>query len=38
MRAQEAERDIERADIVINNDGKASIPTLCEEIIHLLNK
>ena len=38
MRAQEAERDIERADIMINNDGKASIPTLCEEIIHLLNK
>ena len=38
MSAQEAERDIERADIVINNDGKASIPTLCEEIIHLLNK
>lgn len=38
MRAQEAERDIERADIVINNDGKASIPTLCDEIIHLLNK
>lgn len=38
MRAQEAERDIERADIVINNDGKAPIPTLCEEIIHLLTK
>ena len=38
MRAQEAERDIERADIVINNDGKASIPTLCEQIIHLLSK
>ena len=38
MRAQEAERDIERADIVINNDGKASIPTLCAEIIHLLSK
>ena len=38
MRAQEAERDIECADIVINNDGKASIPTLCEEIIHLLSK
>lgn len=38
MRAQEVERDIERTDIVINNDGKASIPTLCEEIIHLLNR
>lgn len=38
MRAQEAERDIERANIVINNDGQTLIPTLCEEIIHLLNK
>ena len=38
MRAQEAERDIERADILINNDGQTLIPTLCEEIIHLLNK
>ena len=38
MRAQEAERDIERADIVINNDGTTPIPTLCEEIIHLLTK
>jgi dephospho-CoA kinase len=38
MRAQEAERDIERADIVINNDGQTLIPTLCEEIIHLLNR
>ena len=38
MRAQEAERDIERADIVINNDGKASIPTLCEEIILLVTQ
>ena len=35
MRAQEAERDIERADIVINNDGQTLIPTLCEEIILL---
>lgn len=38
MRAQEAERDIERADIVINNDSTTPIPTLCEEIIHLLTK
>ena len=38
MRAQGAERDIERADIVINNDGKASIPTLCEEIILLVTQ
>jgi hypothetical protein len=33
MRAQEAEKDIEKADIVINNDGEAAIPTLCEEIV-----
>ena len=33
MRAQKAEKDIEKADIVIHNDGKKAIPTLCEEII-----
>ena len=33
MRAQEAEKDLQRADIVINNDGETPIPTLCEEII-----
>ena len=38
MRAQEVERDIERSDIVINNDGKASIPTLCEEILLLVTQ
>ena len=38
MRAQEAEKDLARADIVINNDGTTPIPTLCEEIIHLLTK
>jgi len=38
MRAQETEKDIERADLVINNDGKTSIPTLCEEIIHYLTR
>ena len=38
MRAQEAEKDLQRADIVVNNDGKIPIPTLCEEIIHLLTK
>ena len=38
MRAQEAERDIERADIVINNDGQTLIPTLCEEIILLVTQ
>ena len=38
MRAQEAEKDLQRADILINNDGTTPIPTLCEEIIHLLTK
>ena len=38
MRAQEAEKDLQRADIVINNDGTTPIPTLCEQIIHLLTK
>ena len=38
MGAQEAEKDLQRADIVINNDGTTPIPTLCEEIIHLLTK
>ncbi len=33
MRAQEVEKDIEKADIIINNDGEAAIPTLCEEIV-----
>jgi dephospho-CoA kinase len=33
MRAQEAEKDLQRADIVINNDGETPILTLCEEII-----
>ena len=38
MRAQEADKDLQRADIIINNDGTTPIPTLCEEIIHLLTK
>ena len=33
MRAQEAENDLARADIIINNDGQVSIRTLCEEIL-----
>ena len=33
MRAQEVEKDIEKADIIINNDGEKAIPTLCEEIV-----
>ena len=38
MRAQEADKDLQRADIVVNNDGKTPIPTLCNDIIHLLTK
>ena len=38
MRAQEAEKDLQRADIVINNDGTTPIPTLCEKIILQLKK
>ena len=38
MRAQEAEKDLARADIVINNDGTTPIPTLCEKIILQLKK
>ena len=38
MRAQETEKDILRADLVINNDGKTSILTLCEEIIRYLTR
>lgn len=36
MRAQEAEKDVKRADIVINNDGQTPILTLCEEILRFL--
>ncbi len=36
MRAQEADKDVQRADFVINNDGITPIPTLCEDIIRLL--
>ena len=38
MRAQEAEKVLARADIVINNDGTTPIPTLCEKIILQLKK
>ena len=37
MRAQETEKDILRADLVVNNDGQTPIPTLCKEIICYLN-
>lgn len=32
MRAQEVEKDIERADLVVNNDGKTEITTICLQI------
>ena len=38
MRAQETDKDLRRADLIINNDGKTPIPTLCQQIIHLLTK
>ena len=38
MRAQEAEKVLVRANIVINNDGTTPIPTLCEKIILQLKK
>ena len=38
MRVQKGEEYIQRADLVINNDGKTSIPTLCEEIIRYLSR
>ena len=38
MRAQETEKDLLRANLVVNNDGQTPIPTLCEEIIRYLNR
>ena len=38
MRAQEADKDLQRADIIINNDGTTPIPSLCEKIILQLKK
>ena len=34
MRAQNAEQDLLRADIVVNNDGEIPISTLCRQILH----
>lgn len=36
IHAQEAEKDVKRADIVINNDGRTPILTLCEEILQFI--
>ena len=33
MRAQNVEEDLNRADIIINNDGNTPIPILCEQIL-----
>ncbi len=33
MRSQDADRDLERADIVITNDGTTTIATICKEFI-----
>lgn len=33
MRVQNIEEDLNRADIIINNDGNTPIPILCEEIL-----
>ncbi len=33
MRAQNIEEDLNRADIIINNDGNTPIPILCEQIL-----
>jgi dephospho-CoA kinase len=36
MRAQNVEEDLNRADIIINNDGNTPIPILCEQILKKL--
>ena len=33
MHAQDVAQDMQRADIVVNNDGKVTIEELCQEII-----
>ena len=32
MRAQEIEKDLQRADLVVNNDGKTEIMVICLQI------
>lgn len=36
MRVQDVDKDMLYADIILNNDGKTPIPTLCEEILKLI--
>ena len=38
MRAQQADQDLQRADLVVNNDGQTPIPTLCKEIIRYMSR
>lgn len=36
MRVQDVDKDMLCADIILNNDGRTPIPTLCEEILKLI--
>lgn len=36
MRAQDVDKDMLCADIILNNDGRTPIPTLCEELLKLI--
>ena len=36
MRAQDVDKDMLCADIILNNDGRTPIPTPCEEILKLI--
>ena len=38
MRMQDVEHDIQRADIIINNDGSTPVSTLCKELLELATK
>ena len=38
MRMQDVEHDIQRADIIINNDGCTPVSTLCKELLELATK
>ena len=38
MRMQDVEHDIQRADIIINNDGSTPISTLCKELLEQATK
>lgn len=38
MRMQYVEHDIQRADIIINNDGSTPVSTLCKELLELATK